>query len=363
MAQGFDVTQSLFGDIVTPQQRADASALAQANLGGLGMAQFQAARSQESARQQIPKLFGQQSEEDIVQDVRNKNLPILQSQGKMAYLDAIIADFSARGLGNKAFLAQQLKDQVAQKEAELQATIGLKEAQAQRAVREGRTPLADRLVELQTKANSGQELTTSEAAELKALEKVVKIQAPKGTDLSGLADVMGKEAAKEEGKALGRQLATITGKQQTVESLTDASKILENGIYTGAYSEFQSALAKKTLGVVGDRKRVENTEVFINEVNGNVIPLLKEFGGNDSNEELKFLQRLVGGDITLEENSIRRILASAIKKINRGIKRLEAEKQGITGGKKPQQLEETPSTPVATKRWNPQTNRIESISQ
>lgn len=131
MAQGFDVTQSLFGDIVTPQQRADASALAQANLGGLGMAQFQAARSQESARQQIPKLFGQQSEEDVVQDVRNKNLPILQSQGKMAYLDAIIADFSARGLGNKAFLAQQLKDQVAQKEAESQATIGFKEAQAE----------------------------------------------------------------------------------------------------------------------------------------------------------------------------------------------------------------------------------------
>lgn len=131
MAQGFDVTQSLFGSVLTPQQQADSSALAQANLGGLGMAQFQAARSQEMARQQIPKAFGQQSEDDIVQDVRNKNLPILQSQGKIAYLDAIIADFSARGMGNKAFLAQQLKDQVAQKEAESRANVSFKEAQAE----------------------------------------------------------------------------------------------------------------------------------------------------------------------------------------------------------------------------------------
>jgi hypothetical protein len=107
--------------------------LQQAQLGGLGGAEFQAFRAQESARQQIPKIFGQQSEDDIVKDVRNKNLPILQSQGKVAYLDAIIADFAARGLGNKAFLAQQLKDQVADAEQKRMADLGLTAAQTTQA--------------------------------------------------------------------------------------------------------------------------------------------------------------------------------------------------------------------------------------
>jgi hypothetical protein len=133
MAQGFDVTQSLFGNVLTPEQQATSAAMQQAQLGGLGGAEFQAFRAQESARQQIPKIFGQQSEDDIVKDVRNKNLPILQSKGKLAYLDAIIADFSTRGLGNKAFLAQQLKDQIAEAEQKKQADLELTAAKTAQA--------------------------------------------------------------------------------------------------------------------------------------------------------------------------------------------------------------------------------------
>lgn len=194
--------------------------------------------------------------------------------------------------------------------------------------------LAERLVELETK-KAQQPLTAPEAAELVALEKVVKIQAPKGTDLTGLAAVFGKKASEEEAKETGRQLATIEGKQQAVESLNSALGILKQGIYTGSYAEYQTTLAKKSLGVIGDIKRVENTEVFLNEVSSNVIPLLQEFGGNDSNEELKFLQRLVGGDNTLEQRSIERIINNAVKKINRGIERTAAKGQAIRQGKLP----------------------------
>ena len=208
--------------------------------------------------------------------------------------------------------------------------------------------LAERLVELETKRGSGQPLTAPEAAELVALEKVVKIQAPKGTDLTGLAAVFGKKASEEEAKETGKQLATIEGKQQAVESLNSALDILKQGVYTGSYAEYQTTLAKKSLGVVGDLKRVENTEVFLNEVSSNVIPLLQEFGGNDSNEELKFLQRLVGGDITLEQRSIERILNNAVKKINRGIERTAAKGQAIREGKLPP-LPQAAKTPAQTR--------------
>jgi hypothetical protein len=209
----------------------------------------------------------------------------------------------------------------------------------------GKSSLAERLVDLEMK-KSTEGLTPKETAELTALEKVVKIQSPKGVDLTGLGEVFSKESTKAEAKQLGEDLAAIQGKQQSVESLNVALGILNDGIYTGSYGEFQKELAKKTFGAVGDLRRVENTEVFLTEVNSNVIPLLQEFGGNDSNEELKFLQRLVGGDTTLEKNAIERNLRSAIRKINKGIERTTAKGQAVRQGKAPPLPTPTTKPPV-----------------
>jgi len=91
-----------------------------------------------------------------------------------------------------------------------------------------------------------------------------------------------------------------------------------------------------------------------------VIPRLQQFGGNDSNEELKYLQKVVAGDQRLEPESMKRILASAEKKIRNNIARLQKQ----AGGELPLQPMDvpTPSTPRATKRYNPQTQKVESIT-
>jgi hypothetical protein len=209
--------------------------------------------------------------------------------------------------------------------------------------------LANRLVELDTKlATEG--LTPKEAAEKNALERVVRIQSPKGTtvDFTGIGEVLAKKASEEEGKKLGQDLAALEGKRQAVESLTNARQILSQGVYTGSYANFQTELAKKSLGAVGDIRTVENTEVFLNEVSSNVIPLLQEFGGNDSNEELRFLQRLVGGDVTLQQKSIERILDNSIRKINRGIERTAARGQAVREGKPPELPKPTTKTEKRT---------------
>lgn len=213
--------------------------------------------------------------------------------------------------------------------------------------RDKEVKLANRLVELETKAAT-EGLTPKEAAEKNALERVVKIQSPKGVDLTGIGEILGKKASEEEGKELGKSLAALEGKRQAVESLTNARQILSQGVYTGSYANFQTELAKKSLGAVGDLRRVENTEVFLNEVSSNVIPLLQEFGGNDSNEELKFLQRLVGGDVTLQQKSIERILDNAIRKINRGIERTAARGQAVREGKPPELPKPTTKTEKRT---------------
>jgi hypothetical protein len=135
---------------------------------------------------------------------------------------------------------------------------------------------------------------------------------------------------------------------------------LNQGIYGGAYGPEKQFLAK-FVGV-GDPKKVENTEVFLANVGEIVIPRLVQFGGNDSNEELKYLQKVVAGDQRLEPEAIKRILISAEKKVQKNLARLQAQTAaGATGAPLPIGPV-TPAAPAPTKRYNPQTRKIESIS-
>ena len=316
----------------------------------------------ERMQQGIGATFGQMPQQDrkrqvfqqLVQQLGQQGVDISTSDGmvQLAQKLSSLPGFEGEALNLRQRAAQMAQQQRMSglEESKTIADINLKKAQEQKALQEKAPKLSERLVELETK-KSTEGLNPQETAELIALQKVVKLQSPKGVDLSGLAGVFTQEAAKTEAKAVGADIATIQGKQQSVESLKSAKNILEQGIYSGSYGEFQSELAKKSLGVVGDLKRVENTEVFINEVSSNVIPLLQEFGGNDSNEELKFLQRLVGGDITLQESSIRRILDNAIRKIERGIQRTAAKGQAVREGKMPElpQVQPKPAQTRTTK--------------
>jgi hypothetical protein len=70
----------------------------------------------------------------------------------------------------------------------------------------------------------------------------------------------------------------------------------------------KKALLLSILGNSWRSKKVENTEVFMANIGEIVIPRLQQFGGNDSNEELKYLQKVVAGDQRLEPESMQRIL-------------------------------------------------------
>jgi hypothetical protein len=110
-------------------------------------------------------------------------------------------------------------------------------------------------------------------------------------------------------------------------------------------------------------KKVQNTEVFMANIGEIVIPRLQQFGGNDSNEELKYLQKVVAGDQRLEPESMKRILISAEKKIANNIRRLQkqAESAGKGGNLPLEPMQPTPSAPKVTKRLNPQTGKLEPV--
>jgi len=129
-------------------------------------------------------------------------------------------------------------------------------------------------------------------------------------------------AAQQEGQDTGKQIALLPGKEAALSSIKDAKEMLKRGIYAGTYANMKMALAKGTPGISTDV--AVNTESFMSYIGQVVIPRLQEFGGNDSNEELRYLQRVMGGEITMEQATLERILDSAEKAL---VKRVQGLKQ------------------------------------
>jgi hypothetical protein len=168
-------------------------------------------------------------------------------------------------------------------------------------------------------------------------------------------------AAKAAGKVIGENLANVESQYSLQTAFKDAIDLIDKGIYGGAYGPEQQFVAKFT--GIGNKNKVENTEVFLANVGEIVIPRLQQFGGNDSNEELKYLQKVVAGDQRLEPAAMRRILQSAEKKVQNNIARLLKQAEaGKTGAELPTApAQAAPAAPIPTKRFNPQTGKIETI--
>ena len=142
-------------------------------------------------------------------------------------------------------------------------------------------------------------------------------------------------AGKKEGFEIGEQAAMIENKYSAIDSVREAKDMLKQGIYTGYWADVGKTLAKASMGAVGDRQKAARTEQFMSYIGNTVVPRLKEFGGNDSNEEMRYLQKIMGGDITMEPEAISAILESAERKISRGIERLQRQRGALEKGKMP----------------------------
>jgi len=130
-------------------------------------------------------------------------------------------------------------------------------------------------------------------------------------------------AAKKAGEVIGANVANIESQFSLKTAFDDAIKIVNQGIYSGAYGPEKQFVAKFT--GIGSPQKVENTEVFMANIGEIVIPRLQQFGGNDSNEELKYLQKVVAGDLRMEPKAMLRVLESAERKTRNNIERLQKQ--------------------------------------
>jgi hypothetical protein len=180
---------------------------------------------------------------------------------------------------------------------------------------------------------------TEKEAVYKEAEKEVSL----GTGLASLAKALSQEAGKGMGKDVAENVSSnkLQGKANAIASLQRAKKLINAGIYTGGFAGAKMAGSKYT--PFGSQKKLENTEKYSSHVSTTVIPLLKEFGGNDSNQELEFLEKLVGADITLEEATLIELVDTAIRKQEEGLARDIAAFKAVIEGKVPS-IDVTPPT-------------------
>lgn len=189
--------------------------------------------------------------------------------------------------------------------------------------------------------------------------KIEGVKKGQGLSIGGISIDSGKgsEAA---AKVLGEQLVNIQGQYNLLESLRDAKDLVNQGVYGGAYGPELKNIAK--FGGVGSREKLIRTETLMSTIGETVLPRLKEFGGNDSNEELRYLTRITGGDERIEPETLKRILTSAEAKIRRGIKRMEQQqKSAVTGA--PLSTAPLPQEPATQTQENPPQNRVIKFDQ
>jgi hypothetical protein len=154
-------------------------------------------------------------------------------------------------------------------------------------------------------------------------------------------------AGKKASEIIGTNVANIENQFSLKTAYEDALTLLNKGIYAGGLGPEQTAATKYSFGSIGSQKKLENTEVFLANIGEIVIPRLVQFGGNDSNEELKYLQNVVAGNQRLEPESMKRILVSAEKKVQKNIERLQKQASSKPG-------EALPTTPMNAPLGSPQ---------
>jgi hypothetical protein len=98
---------------------------------------------------------------------------------------------------------------------------------------------------------------------------------------------------------------------ETAFSLREAKTFLEKGIQTGSMSEVIQGLRGlgAQFGFNVDDSILSNTQAYQNFIGNTVIPRMAALGGNDSNEELRKLYSLSGGDINQSLSALKDTMA------------------------------------------------------
>lgn len=150
------------------------------------------------------------------------------------------------------------------------------------------------------------------------ISNVTNVNMPKGE--SEFDKTLGRKEAERLSGALEQRGAGVDG----LNAVQAGKKLLNQGIYTGFYAPLAHGAAKAAAPFGMDPAKASRTDEFIAYIGDVVIPRLKDFGGSDTVEEMKYLQQVTGGKISLEPQALSRILDSVERKLSRKLTEVDA---------------------------------------
>ncbi len=123
-----------------------------------------------------------------------------------------------------------------------------------------------------------------------------------------------------------------------IQGIHEARKALDDGAITGLGADPKLFLAKAANLFGLDEKAAANTEVARSAIGNSVLAKAKMLGVNPSNTDRDYIEKVVGGQIQLEEGSIRRLLDMQEKWARQSIQRANSEGEKLLRAQ-PKELE------------------------
>ena len=116
-----------------------------------------------------------------------------------------------------------------------------------------------------------------------------------------------------------------TAARQTIPFVHQARQALDEGAITGQFAD-QKIWAQKVAGVFGlPTDSASNTEIFRGAIGEQVLAQIKALGANPSNADRDYIEKIKGGQVTLEEKSLRKLLDMTEKYARASIQNFNAD--------------------------------------
>jgi hypothetical protein len=170
-------------------------------------------------------------------------------------------------------------------------------------------------------------------------------------DMSGAAEGLGnlksgenfgKVIGEETGKQLVAKRQSAQDAQNSLYSNQQARQLLDSGVVTGTGADFVKALGKglQEVGINLGADEISNTEAFVAQRAGAVGNKIKLFGSGTglSDADREYAQQMAAGQISLTEDSIRKILEIDDKASKRIIQNFNTELSKAPQGAMPYDL-------------------------
>lgn len=117
----------------------------------------------------------------------------------------------------------------------------------------------------------------------------------------------------QQGKSLGEFVQNRPVHVDAINAANEGLKLLDQGIHAGALANMTKGLDKASIALFKtDPSKASRTEQFLSASATQVLSALQQLGGNDSNEDRKYLMGVMAGDITAEPATLRAIMKRTI---------------------------------------------------